>query len=104
MSSYSVTDERELRKRFLQRGFSFDIWSDPPGRAWRGFVHATDELVVLLDGEVEFAIGGVVHRPEVGEELLIPAGVIHDAVNVGRITNRWAYGYRREAGESDPAA
>jgi cupin 2 domain-containing protein len=88
-------EERLLAQRFKELGFSFDIWSDPPGRAWRGFVHATDELVVLLDGEVEFVVGGVVHRPEAGEELLIPAGVIHDAVNIGRTTNRWAYGYRR---------
>ena len=88
-------EERLLAHRFKELGFSFDIWSDPPGRAWRGFVHATDELVVLLDGEVEFVVGGVVHRPEAGEELMIPAGVVHDAVNIGRTTNRWAYGYRR---------
>jgi quercetin dioxygenase-like cupin family protein len=88
-------EERRLADRFRELGFSFDIWSDPPGRAWRGFVHSTDELVVLLEGEVEFVVGGVVHRPETGEELLIPAGVVHDAVNIGRTTNRWAYGYRR---------
>ena len=88
-------EERQLADRFRERGFSFDIWSDPPGREWRGFVHATDELVVLLEGEVEFVVGGVVHRPQVGEELMIPAGAVHDAVNIGHTTNRWAYGYRR---------
>ena len=45
-------EERRLADRFRELGFSFDIWSDPPGRAWRGFVHSTDELVVLLEGEL----------------------------------------------------
>ena len=45
-----------LERRFRRLGFSFDIWTDPPGRAWRGFVHDTEELVVLLEGEIEFVV------------------------------------------------
>jgi hypothetical protein len=38
---------------------------------------------------------GVLHRPQVGEELLIPAGAVHPARNVGKTTARWLYEYKR---------
>jgi hypothetical protein len=30
----------------------------------------------------------------IGEDLLIPAGAVHSARNVGKTTARWLYGYR----------
>ena len=80
---------------WAERGFSCDLWVDPPGRCWEDFVHATDELVMVVEGEMEFEIGGQVHRPGIGEELLIPAGVSHSVRNLGASTARWLYGYRR---------
>jgi mannose-6-phosphate isomerase-like protein (cupin superfamily) len=77
------------------RGFSCDLWVDPPGQRWEDFTHATDELVLVLEGAMEFEIDGRVVRPAVGEELLIPAGARHSARNVGGTTARWLYGYRR---------
>src|SRR5579871_3252454 len=56
------------------------LWIDPPGQCWEDFTHATDELVTVLEGEVEFVIEGKVHRPAIGEELLIPAGKVHSAL------------------------
>jgi hypothetical protein len=44
---------------------------------------------------MEFEVAGVVHRPKVGEELLIPAGATHSARNMGKATARWLFGYRR---------
>jgi len=41
-----------------------------------------------------FEVTGQVHRSEVGDELLIPAGVVHSARNVGTRTARRLYGYR----------
>ena len=76
------------------RGFSCDVWVDPPGQRWEDFTHATDELVVLLEGEMEFEIDGECQRPQAGEELMIPAGVLHSARNVGQTTARWLFGYR----------
>ena len=67
----------------------------PPGQRWEGFRHATDELVTVLEGRVEFEVAGQIHRPQVGEELLIPAGAVHSARNVGMAAARWPYGYRR---------
>jgi mannose-6-phosphate isomerase-like protein (cupin superfamily) len=66
-------------------------------RRMRGedFTHPTDELVVVLEGEMEFEDAGRVCHPEIGEELLIPAGVVHSARNIGEITARWLYGYKK---------
>jgi len=60
-----------------------------------GFRHATDELVTVLEGAMEFEIAGRVEHPRVGEELLIPAGAMHSARNIGKTTARWPYGYKR---------
>lgn len=77
------------------RGFSCDLWTDPPGQVWKDFVHATDELVMLVDGAIELEFLGNTFRPRVGEELLIPARASHTVRNVGGTTARWLYGYRR---------
>jgi uncharacterized cupin superfamily protein len=80
---------------WARRGFSCDAWSDPPGQAWNDFTHATDELVVVLEGEMEFEIAGKIQHPRIGEELLNPAGRIHSVRNISKRTARWLYGYKR---------
>ena len=77
------------------RGFSCELWVDPPGQRWQDFTHRTDELVLVLEGAMEFEVGDRVVRPALGEELLIPAGAVHSARNVGTTTARWLYGYKR---------
>jgi quercetin dioxygenase-like cupin family protein len=67
---------------------------DPPGQRWEDFTHPTDELVLVLEGAMEFEVEGRAVRPATGEELLIPAGARHSARNVGGTTARWLYGYR----------
>ena len=81
---------------WASRRFSCDLWIDAPGQTWQNFRHATDELVTVLEGQVEFEIAGKLHHPQVGEELLIPAGARHSARNIGKSTARWLYGYKRE--------
>ena len=90
----ATVDRERVAADWAARGFGCDLWVDPPGRRWEDFVHPTDELVMLLEGEQEFEIEGVVSRPAIGGELLIPAGAVHSARNVGRTTSRWLYGYR----------
>ena len=41
------------------------------------FVHKTDELVVLVEGETEIEIEGKSQRPQIGEEVFIPANALH---------------------------
>ena len=78
-----------------QRGFSCELWVDPPGQVWADFVHPVDELVMVVEGDVEFEIAGTVHRPGRGQELLIPARSSHTVRTVGPEGSRWLYGYKR---------
>lgn len=94
MSAMAV-DVDALERQFRERGYSFGIFTDPPGQEWRGFVHDVDEIVVPLEGSVEITVAGTVHRPGVGEEVFIPAAAVHDVVTSAESGSRWAYGYRR---------
>ena len=49
-----TTDRQEISRDWSARGFSCDLWVDPPGQRWEGYVHRTDELVMVIEGEVEF--------------------------------------------------
>ena len=89
------TDQETIAAAWAKRGFGCDNWTDPPGQRWEDFTHTTDELVVVMEGEMEFEIVGQVCHPENGEEVLIPAGAIHSARNIGPTTARWLYGYKR---------
>lgn len=88
-------DQEKVKEDWAARGFSCGLWIDPPGQVWADFVHDTDELVMLVEGEQEFEMNGEKHRPKVGQELLIPARTRHTARNVGKTTSRWLYGYKR---------
>ena len=87
-------DKLKLKKDWKQRGYSFGVFKDLPGRVWADFVHKTDELVVLAEGEIEFEIGGKVQRRQIGEEVFIPADAVHTVRNVGVSNNVWFFGYR----------
>jgi mannose-6-phosphate isomerase-like protein (cupin superfamily) len=84
-----------IEAEWRARGFSCALWVDPPGQVWSDFVHATDELVMLIQGTIELEVGGKTLRPRVGEEVVIPARVLHTVRNVGGTTARWLYGYKR---------
>lgn len=88
-------ERSQVEAAWRARGFSCDLWIDPPGQRWEGFTHAVDELVVVVEGEMEFEIAGVVERPQPGAELYIPAGAVHSVRNLGIGEARWLYGYRR---------
>ena len=47
----------------------------PPGQVWADFVHRTDELVVLAEGEIQVEIEGKSQRPQIGEEVFFPAKI-----------------------------
>lgn len=87
-----------VRLDWQARGFGCDVWTDPPGQVWEDYRHAVDELVMVLEGDVEFDIAGTVIRPAPGEEVLIRAGEVHTVRNLGSSTSRWLYGYKSSAG------
>jgi len=65
-------DLKKIEQEWKRRRFSFGLWVDPPGQAWEDYVHATDELFMVLEGEVELEMEGRVLRPRPGERGLDP--------------------------------
>lgn len=76
------------------RGFSCDVWDDPPGKRWENYSHETDELFMLLKGEVELVINDKICKPIIDEVVLIPANTTHSVRNIGKKKSRWLYGYK----------
>ena len=86
----------KVAKRWNDLGFSFGVFTDPPGQVWKDFVHNTDELFMVIQGEMELEMEGRKTRCEIGKEVRIPANVIHTVRNVGKTGSQWLYGYKRE--------
>jgi quercetin dioxygenase-like cupin family protein len=85
-----------IQHAWAKRGFSCTVWTDPPGQVWANFVHETDELVTLVEGEIELSFQGQTLWPRIGEEVFIPAGAPHTVRNIGATTNRWCFGYKHK--------
>lgn len=91
----TATDRERIAWDWSAREFSCELWVDPPGQRWEDFTHASDAVVTVLEGKMEFEVEGEVARPAAVEELLIPAGAVHSAHNIGKTTARWLFGYKR---------
>jgi len=90
-----IESEETLKKRWFKKGFSCDLWVDPPGQCWEGYVHEVDEVVYVVEGTMEFEIEGKKHTIKPGDEAFIPAHANHSARNIGGTTARWYYGYKQ---------
>ena len=88
-------DQHVVAAEWQARGFSCDLWVDPPGQVWEDYRHATDELVMPVAGRLELEFEGQCFRPAPGEEIFIPACVSHTVRNIGGTTAKWIYGYKR---------
>lgn len=75
------------------RGFSCDVFVDPPGREWLDFVHHTNELVTVIEGCLRLTVGDQTVVVEEGDEAFIPRAVNHSVRNIHHRTTRWLYGY-----------
>ena len=63
----------KIKKNWNSRGYSFGIFKDPPGQVWADFVHRTNELIVLAEGEIEVEKEGKAERFQIGGMVFIPA-------------------------------
>ena len=88
-------NSEQIKKDWNTRGYSFRIFKDLPGQVWEDFVHKTDELVVLAEGQIEIEIEGESQQPPIGKEVFIPAKAKHTVRNVGKKINAWYYGYKK---------
>lgn len=75
------------------RGYSCDLFIDPPGRAWNDFVHASNELVTVVEGRLEITVDGKCVVAEPGDEIFIASGNRHSVKNTHPAATRWLYGY-----------
>lgn len=62
-----MTSKDQIAADWAARGFSSDLWTDPPGQRWDNFTHATDEVVIVQEGEMEFEVEGEVCHPQPGQ-------------------------------------
>jgi mannose-6-phosphate isomerase-like protein (cupin superfamily) len=90
-----ASDFEEIRAGWGSRGFSCEIWIDPPHQIWHDFEHDVDELVLLLEGTCQIELQGRTVRMERGDEMLIPAGTKHTVRNCGDTAAKWLHGYRQ---------
>lgn len=88
------SNQTNIEKNWHERGFSCGLWTDPPGTCWEDYVHDVDELLMVLEGDVEFEMKGKKSILKIGEEILIPAHAVHCVRNVGKSTSKWLYGYK----------
>jgi mannose-6-phosphate isomerase-like protein (cupin superfamily) len=86
-------DRNKVAHDWDRRGYSCDVFVDPPRREWNDFIHATNELVTIVEGRLKLTIGGEELLAEPGDEIFIPKGVLHSVKNISSSTTRWLYGY-----------
>lgn len=86
-------DQDAVALSWKARGYSFHLFTDPPGQEWNGFVHRTNELVTVLEGELEVTIGDERCIAGPGDEIFIPRDVVHSVKNIHDGTTRWVFGY-----------
>ena len=51
-----AVNREQIAADWASRRFSCDLWADLPGPRWEDFRHATDKLVTVLEGQMEFEI------------------------------------------------
>jgi quercetin dioxygenase-like cupin family protein len=86
-------DHEQVALNWKKRGYSCDLFTDPPGREWNDFVHTTNELVTVMVGKLKLTIGGEEIVAERGDEVFIPKNVRHSVKNISPLTTQWLYGY-----------
>jgi quercetin dioxygenase-like cupin family protein len=86
-------DRDQVAQDWRRRGYSCDLFTDLPGREWNDFIHATNELVTVMEGRLKLTVGGEEIIAEPGDEVFIPNGIRHSVKNISSSTTRWLYGY-----------
>jgi mannose-6-phosphate isomerase-like protein (cupin superfamily) len=90
MSSFHASPACSSRYNIKVQG---NVHVFPAGKEWTNFTHREDELVAVVSGTMEFVVGGDRLEAHPGDEVFIPAGVMHSTKNIGRGESRWLYGY-----------
>ena len=86
-------DRDEVARAWAERGYSCDLFVDPPGRAWTDFIHSCNELVTVVEGRLRMTVDDQEFVAEPGDEVFIPKGAEHTVENIHPAATKWLYGY-----------
>lgn len=86
-------NREEVARSWKEQGYSCDMFIDPPGREWNDFVHATNEVVTVVEGKLQMTIEGEEAIAEPGDEVFIPKNAYHSVKNIHHGMTKWLYGY-----------
>ena len=86
-------DQVRVRRDWEEEGFSFGVFRDPPGQEWNDFVHASDEYVLVAEGELQITVGGERFKAAPGDLVRIPRGTAHSLLTLSAGGSVWLYGY-----------
>ena len=82
-----------IKKSWQNEGFDFGVFHDPPGQEWTGFVHDTDEYVLVANGTVTVSVGSEIAECESGDLVHIPRGAVYSLKTTSASGSVWYYGY-----------
>jgi cupin 2 domain-containing protein len=83
----------DVKADWQQQGFSFGIFRDPPGQQWNGFVHESDEYVVVAYGTLTISVAAQTEHCSPGDLVRIPRGAVHSLKTTSGDGSVWYYGY-----------
>jgi mannose-6-phosphate isomerase-like protein (cupin superfamily) len=86
-------DADKVAADWRQRGYSCNLFVDPPGQQWLDFTHACNELVTVVEGRLEMTVGDARLEMGPGDEVFIPAHALHSVINIHNGISRWLFGY-----------
>lgn len=95
MEDAPIIDRSTVAKNWHARGFSCGVWVDHAGREWKETTLETEELFMVMSGEIELEMEGMRVKISVGEEIHMQSGISYTIRNTGGTTARWLYGRKR---------
>lgn len=85
--------EDAVAANWAVRGYSVNLFVDPPGQRWEDFVHSCNEVVTVQEGRLEMEVAGEVVEMGPGDELFIPKNAVHSVRNIHSGVSKWLFGY-----------
>ena len=91
---------KEVMFTWQGRGFDCHTFIDPAGQEWNGFVHETDELVTVIEGQLLITVNNQCFLVDPGDEVFIPQNIVHSVENPSNGITRWLFGYNQPSHNS----
>lgn len=85
----------QISAEWRAEGFSFGIFRDPYAQEWNGFVHDTDEYVLVAEGQLIVDVGDETASCKAGDLVRIARGEVHSLKTTSKAGSVWFYGYGR---------